>query len=66
MSVTNPPYIWLDSRYIFPVYHSEVYMEEEDPIRGGIGQPFSFAVFVNTYMNLFCRSRKRQGFIRGI
>lgn len=63
---TNSPYIWLDGRYIFPVFHSDVYMEEDDPIRGGTNQPWSYAVFTNTYLNLFCRSRKRQGYIKGV
>lgn len=59
----NPRYLWLDSRFLFPVFHSDVYMEEGDPIPGGINQPFSYAVYTNTYLNLFCRSRKRQGII---
>jgi hypothetical protein len=59
------PYLWLDSRYIFPIFHSARYMEEGDPIAGGVNQPFSFAVYTNTYLNLFCRSRKRQGWIAG-
>ena len=64
-SITNPPYIWLDTNFIFPVWHSEVYMLEEDPIRGGTNQPFSWAVYINSYLNFFCRSRKRHGWIAG-
>lgn len=61
-----PRYRWVDSRYLFPIFHRDRYMVEEDPIRGGPQQPFSWAVFKNTYLNLFCRSRKRQGIIVGV
>jgi hypothetical protein len=59
-----PPFFWLNFDYLFPVYHGDKYMEEVGPIRGSINQPFSFAVYKQTYMNLFCRSRKRLGKIQ--
>ena len=59
------PYIWLNCNYLFPVFHSDKYMVERDPMSGGINQPFSHVVFTNTYLNLFCRSRRRQGYIVG-
>lgn len=57
----QPPFYWLHLDYLFPVYHSETFMEEVGPIRGSVNQPFSWAVYKNTYYNLFCRSRRRQG-----
>jgi hypothetical protein len=60
---TYPRFIFHNSEYMFPVFHTDRYMYEEDPIRGGANQPFSWALFTNTYMNLFCRSRKRQGIV---
>jgi hypothetical protein len=63
--VTQPPYDWIDARFVFPVFHSDVYMDEGDPIAGGVNQPFSYATYTNTYLNLFCRSRKRLGRIKG-
>jgi hypothetical protein len=59
----KPPFYWLHLDYLFPVYHSETFMEEVGPLRGSVNQPFSWAVYKNTYMNLFCRSRRRQGMI---
>jgi len=59
-----PPFYWLNLEMLFPVYHSDTFMEEVGPIRGSINQPFSWAVYKNTYMNLFCRSRRRQGLIQ--
>jgi hypothetical protein len=62
----NPYYYWLDSEYIFPIFHTNRYMDELDPIRGSSQQPFSWVVYTRTYMNLFCRSRKRQGIINPV
>jgi hypothetical protein len=59
----NPYYYWIDSEYLFPIFHSKRYMEETDPIRGSSQQPFSWVVYKRTYLNYFCRSRKRQGII---
>jgi hypothetical protein len=59
----NPKFFWIDARFMFPVFHSDRYMVEESPIRGGPNQPFSWAVFTNTYYNIFCRSRRRQGIV---
>lgn len=64
-SITIPPYMWVDCRFIFPVFHKNRYMEETDPIRGNVNTPFSWAVYKRTYVNLFCRSRKRHGWIKG-
>lgn len=60
----QPPFYWANMEFLFPVYHGDTYMEEVGPIRGSINQPFSWAVYKNTYLNLFCRSRKRQGMIQ--
>ena len=64
-NITIPPYMWVDCRFIFPVFHKNRYMEETDPIRGNVNTPFSWAVYKRTYVNLFCRSRKRHGWIKG-
>lgn len=56
-----PEFFWLHLDYVFPVYHSEKYFQEVGPIRGSINQPFSHAIFKNTYYNLMLRSRKRLG-----
>jgi hypothetical protein len=60
MTVGQPDFYWLNMEYLFPVYHGETYMQEVGPIQGSVNQPFSYAVYKNTYYNLMCRSRKRQ------
>jgi hypothetical protein len=59
----QPPFYWLHLDYLFPVYHATTFMEEVGPLRGSTNQPFSWAVYKNTYYNLFCRSRRRQGMV---
>lgn len=58
---THPDYIWIDTGFIFPVWHGDVFLDEGDPIAGGIRNHNSCAVFVDSYVNNFCRSRARQG-----
>jgi hypothetical protein len=62
----SPKFDWLNLDYIFPVYHSDKFMDETPPIRGSINQPFSFALYKNTYYNLMCRSRRRLGRVVGV
>lgn len=59
----KPRFFWLNLRYLFPIYHTEGYMEMVGPVPGGINMPFSHAVYYRNWMNLFCRSRQRQGII---
>jgi hypothetical protein len=41
----------------------DTFMEEVGPAARLDNQPFSWAVYKNTYYNLFCRSRRRQGMV---
>lgn len=59
----RPRYFWLNLRYLLPIYHRKAYMEQVGPIAGGINAPFSHAVYHRNWMNLFCRSRQRQGIV---
>lgn len=61
---TNKPrFHWLNFNYLLPIYHTKGYMEQVGPIPGGITMPFSHAVYYRTWMNIFCRSRQRQGIV---
>ncbi len=59
----QPRYFWLNFQYLLPIMHSRRYMFETDPINGGHRQPWSWVVYTDTWYNLFCRSRKRQGIV---
>ena len=62
-AVGQPRYYWINCKYLYPVFHKRRYMMRTDPIRGGVEQPFSAAVYFNLYYNLFCRSRQRLGIV---
>lgn len=61
-SAGQPRYEFLNLKYLHPVWHSEEYMKEKEPVRQP-RQPFSWAVWSSTYYNLFCSSRRRQGVV---
>lgn len=59
----KPRYQFVNFKYLFPIYHAEGYMEMVGPVPGGITMPFSHAVYYRNWMQLFCRSRQRQGIV---
>ena len=61
--IGKPRFFFLNLRYLFPIYHTEGYMEMVGPVPGGITMPFSHAVYYRNWMNIFCRSRQRQGIL---
>lgn len=59
----EPRYYFHNYEYLFPCFQSQRYMYSTGPIRGGIRQPDSWAVYKFVYYNIFCRSRQRQGIV---
>jgi hypothetical protein len=62
-AIGQPRYFFVNFEFLFPVFHSERYMWETDPIHGGHTQPYSWVVYKDCWYNLFCRSRYRQGIL---
>lgn len=58
----SPRFFWLNLKYMHPIWHTEEYQKEKEPIHHP-RQPFSWVVWTSTYYNLFCMSRRRQGII---
>ncbi|MCC7407386.1 MAG: phage major capsid protein [Phycisphaeraceae bacterium] len=58
----EPWFYYVNFEYLFPVFHALRYMSEKAPITP-TRQPTTRVVFKNTYYNLFCQSRRRQGII---
>lgn len=58
----SPRYLFLNLKYLKPIWHSTEYMKEKEPVRQP-RQPFSWAVWTSTYYNIICLSRRRQGVI---
>ncbi len=59
----QPRFFFVNYEYLFPIFHSERYMYETDPINGGHTQPYSWVVYTDCWYNWFCRSRYRQGIV---
>lgn len=59
----QPRYFFLNFMFLHPVVHGKRWMWETDPIAGGQGQPYSWAVYKDCWFNLFVRSRRRQGIV---
>ena len=62
LTAGEPAYYFLNLKYLHPVFHSEKYMAEKDPMAHPL-QPFTHVVWTDTYYNLACTSRRRQGLI---
>lgn len=58
----QPVFFFLDTEYLFPVYHSDRYMVENRP-GPHARQPFTNVVWTDTYYNFICTSRRRQGVV---
>jgi hypothetical protein len=61
-SAGKPRYYLPNFKYLYQVFHEERYFTQK-MVDGGTDQPFSHVMYINTYNNLPCRSRRRQGFI---
>lgn len=60
----KPRYFWINCKYIFPVFHSKHTMRDVDPINGGAQQRDVNTLYKESWAQLVCRSRRRQGIIR--
>lgn len=58
----QPFYYYVNLNYLYPIFHTEKYMTEKDPMQHP-RQPFSYVVWKTTYYNIFMQSRRRQGLI---
>ena len=61
-SSNQPNYYVLNLTHLFPVFHSEWFMKEKQT-DGGAKQPNTHVTYKFTWYNLFCRSRRRQGYV---
>lgn len=58
----EPRYLWLNLEYLFPIWHSQGYMQQVGPLNSR-ESPFSHAVYKRTWYNLFARSMQRHGIV---
>ena len=62
LTTGEPEFYFLNLKYMHPVFHSEKYMSEKEPMAHPL-QPFTHVVWYDTYYNLTCTSRRRQGLV---
>ena len=60
----KPRFFFVNARYLKIVFHRKHMMRETDPIHGGVSQRDTMSVFVESWWNLFPKSRRRHGIIR--
>jgi len=58
----GPRYYWVNSQFLYPVFHDEMYFEKDEVSRHH-NDPDTFVCPVATWYNIICTSRKRQGLV---
>lgn len=58
----GPRYYWLNSRYLTPMFHTERYLTTHPTMRHP-QQPYTTIRTCDSWWNLICRSRQRQGVV---
>lgn len=56
----EPRFFCINPKFLFPCYHPERFMYLHGPVNGGTLQPDTEALFLRSWTNLTCWSRKRQ------
>lgn len=60
--IGGPRYYFLNFEYLKPVFHTEMYMYRH-PVMTHPNQPSSHVAYVDTYYNVVCTARSRQGIV---
>lgn len=63
-SAGSPDFFFINGNYMELVFHSKKWFQKTKELRNA-NQPDSAVVWVDTYWNLVCRSRRRQGYLQG-
>lgn len=58
----GPRYLWLNSRYLYPVFHRDRYFYKDEVSRHH-NVPDTWVCPVSTYMNIICTDRRHQGIV---
>lgn len=58
----GPRFYWINTEYLYPVFHDEMYFSKQKPMMHP-NDPDTFVCPVNTWYNVICTSRRRQGIL---
>lgn len=59
---TAPRFFWINSDYLYPVWHTDAYFDEMKPMNS-VNQPYVYTVHVDLWYQLICPSRQRLGIV---
>lgn len=59
----SPHYLFYNMEYIKLIFHREKFLQIGEPLTPS-DKPDTKVVWIDLYLNAFCRSRKRQGFLK--
>lgn len=57
-----PRFYFPNMKYLMTTFHEQKYFDQK-MVDGGARQPFTHVMWIDTYYNLVCRSRRRQGIV---
>lgn len=60
----KPRFFFINCKWLKVVFHPKHMMRETDPISGGVQQRDTMSVFVESWCNVFPKSRRRHGLVR--
>lgn len=61
--VDRPRFYFINGQYLYPIWHRQRWQQISDPKDGGVERPDTEVVFMTSWYNLICTSRRRQGII---
>ena len=61
-SSTQPRYFWVNKKYLYPIWQSNGYFAEKEPMNS-VSQYNVWVVHVDLWYQLICTSRQRQGIV---
>lgn len=61
-NLIGPRFYFWNAEYLCPIFHSSRYFKMKKPGTYA-GQPFRNAIWIDTWWQMFCRSKRRQGIV---
>lgn len=61
-TTAGPRYYWINSEFLYPVFHDEMYFEKDEVTRDH-NDPDTYVMPVSTWYNVICTSRQRQAIV---
>lgn len=60
--LVGPRFYWINTEYLYPVFHDQMYFAKDEVLRHP-NDTDTYVMPVNTWYNVICTSRRRQGIV---